>query len=83
VVELRLHRRNSGEHILCVPEGLRVNRRVYQVAGDSAELTGATDAVGSSTATVERTASVDKRWWGSGRARRARERARGFGRVRE
>jgi hypothetical protein len=45
------------------------------VAGDSAELTGATDAAGSSMATVERTTGVGKRWRGSGRARRARERA--------
>jgi hypothetical protein len=50
---------------------------VFQVAGDRAELTGATDAAGSSTATLERAADVGGRWRGSGRARRARERARG------
>jgi hypothetical protein len=49
------------------------------VAGDRAELSGTTDAAGSSTATVERTADVGGRWWSFGRARRARERARGFG----
>jgi hypothetical protein len=43
------------------------------VAGDRAELTGATDAAGSSTATVERAADVGGRWQSSGRARRARE----------
>jgi hypothetical protein len=53
------------------------------VSGDSAELTGATDAAGSSTAIVERATSVGRRWRGSGRARRARKRASGFGRVRE
>jgi hypothetical protein len=49
------------------------------VAGDRAELTGAIDAVGSSTTTVERAANVDQQWQSSGRARRAREKARGFG----
>jgi hypothetical protein len=49
------------------------------VAGDRAELTRATDAAGSSTATVERAMNVGGRWRGSGRARRAREMARGFG----
>jgi hypothetical protein len=32
-----------------------MNRGAFQVAGDNAELTGATDTVGDSTATVE--------WW--------------------
>jgi hypothetical protein len=50
---------------------------VFQVAADRVELTGATEAARSSTATVERAANVGRR--GSGRARRARERARGFG----
>ena len=44
------------------------------MAGVREELTGATDAAGSSSATVERAADVGGRWWGSGRARRARER---------
>jgi hypothetical protein len=83
VVELRLHRRNSGERGPGRPKGLGANRRVFQVAGDSAELTGATDTAGSSTATVEQAAGVGRRWRGSSRARRARERARGFGRVRK
>jgi hypothetical protein len=77
VAELQLHRRNSGERGPGKPEGLGENRRVFQVAGDRAELTRATDAAGSSTATVERAADVGGRWRGSGRARRARERARG------
>jgi hypothetical protein len=53
------------------------------VAGDSTELTWATDTAGSSTAIVERAAGIGRRWRGYGRARKARERARGFGRVRE
>jgi hypothetical protein len=53
------------------------------VAGDSAELTGATDAAGSSTTTIEQASGVGRWWRGSGHARRARERASGFGRVRE
>jgi hypothetical protein len=52
---------------------------VFQVADDRAELTGATDAAGSSMATVERAADVGGWWRGSGHAHRARERARGFG----
>jgi hypothetical protein len=79
VVELRLHRKNFGECGSGVLEGLGTNRGVFQVAGDKAELTGATDATGSSTANVERAADVVGRWWSSGRARSARERARGFG----
>jgi hypothetical protein len=51
------------------------------VAGDKAELTGATDTAGSSTTIVERAAAVGRRWQGSDRARRARGRVRGFGRV--
>jgi hypothetical protein len=53
------------------------------VAGDKAELTGATDTAGSSTTIVERAAAVGRRWQGSDRARRARGRVRGFGRVRK
>jgi hypothetical protein len=52
VAELWLHRKNSNE---CGPgglEGLGVNRGVFQVPGDRAELTGATDEAGSSTAIV-------------------------------
>jgi hypothetical protein len=49
------------------------------VVGDRTELTGATDAAGSSTATVERAADVGGWWRGSGRARKMRERARVFG----
>jgi hypothetical protein len=49
------------------------------VVGDRAELTGTTDAARSSTTTIEQTADVGGRWRGFGRARRARERARGFG----
>jgi hypothetical protein len=79
VVELRLHRRNSSERGPGELEGLGANLRVFQVAGDRAELTGATDVAGSSTAAVERAADVSGRWRGSGRAGRARERARGFG----
>jgi hypothetical protein len=45
VAELRLHRKNSGEHGPGEPEGLGANRGAFQVAGDRAELTGATDAV--------------------------------------
>jgi hypothetical protein len=61
VAELRLHMRNSGERVLGGPEGLGVNQRVFQVAGDSAELTGATGAAGSSSATVERAVGVGRR----------------------
>ena len=79
MAELRLHRKNSGERGSGGLEGLGANREVFQVAGDRAKLTGATDAAGSSTATVEWAADVGGRWRGSGHARRARERARGFG----
>jgi hypothetical protein len=79
VAELRLHRKNSGERGPGGLEGLGASRGVFQVAGDSAELTGATDVAGSSTAIVERVADVGGRWQGSGCARRVRERARGFG----
>jgi hypothetical protein len=46
------------------------------VAGDRAELTGATNAAGSSTATVERVVAVGERWWSYlvARAGRGRER---------
>jgi hypothetical protein len=43
------------------------------VAGDRVELTGATDAVGSSTATVERAAGIGGRWRGSGHTQSKRE----------
>jgi hypothetical protein len=79
VAELRLHRNISGERGQGGLEGLGANRGVFQMVGDRAELTGATYTAGSSTATVERAADVGGRWWGSGRERRARERARGFG----
>jgi hypothetical protein len=79
VAELRLHRKNSGERGPGRLEGLGTNRGVFQVAGDKVELTGATDAAGSSTTTVERAANVSGRWRSSGRKCRARERARGFG----
>jgi hypothetical protein len=79
MAELWLHRKKSGE---CGPgrlEGLGASQGVLQVAGDRAEINGATDVAVSSTATVERATDVGGRWRGSGRARRARERARGFG----
>jgi hypothetical protein len=47
------------------------------VVGDRAELTGATDAAGSSTATVERAADVGGRWRSSLVTRAERERGRG------
>jgi hypothetical protein len=53
VAELWLHRKNSIEHGPGGLEGLRANRGVFQVAGDRAELTGATYATRSSTTTVE------------------------------
>jgi hypothetical protein len=68
VAELRLHRRNSGERGPGGLEGLRANRGVFQVVRDRAELTGATDAARSSTATVERVADVGGQWRGSGHA---------------
>jgi hypothetical protein len=77
VAELWLHRRNSGERGTGGLEGLGANRGVFQVVGDRAELTGAIDTAGSSTATVERATGVGGRWRGSGCARRARERERG------
>jgi hypothetical protein len=46
------------------------------VAGDRAELTGATDAARSSTATVERVADVGGRWRSSLVTRAERERER-------
>jgi hypothetical protein len=79
VAELRLHRKISGERVQGGLEGLGANRGVFQVAGDRAELTRATDAAGSSIVSIERAADIGGRWRGSGRARRARERARGFG----
>jgi hypothetical protein len=79
VEELWLHWRNSGERGLGGLEGLGANRGVFHVVGDRAELTGATDAAESSTTTVERAADFGGQWRGSGHARRARERARGFG----
>jgi hypothetical protein len=79
VAELRLHWKNSGERGPGGLEGLGTNRGVFQVAGDRAELIGAIYKAERSTATVERAANVDGRWRSSGRARRVRERARGFG----
>jgi hypothetical protein len=79
VAELRLHGKFSGERGQGGLEGLGANRGVFQVAGDRVELTGATDVERSSKATVERAADVGGWWRGSSRARRARERARGFG----
>ena len=61
MAELRLHRKNSDERGPGGLEGLGVNRGVFQVAGDRVELTGATDAAGSSTATVERAVDVGGR----------------------
>jgi hypothetical protein len=52
VAELRLHKKNSGERGPGGPEGLGANRGAFHVAGDRAELTGATDAAGSSTVAV-------------------------------
>jgi hypothetical protein len=53
MAELRWHRKNSSERGPGGPEGLGANRGAFQVASDRAELTRATDAVRSSTATVE------------------------------
>jgi hypothetical protein len=61
VAELRLHRRNSGERGPGGLEGLGANQGVFQVARDRAELTGATDVAGRSTATVERAVDVGGR----------------------
>jgi hypothetical protein len=81
VVELRLHRKNSGERGPGGLEELGANRGVFQVVGDRVELTGATDATGSCTATVERAVDVGG-WWQSSLVTRAeRERGRG-GRLR-
>jgi hypothetical protein len=74
VAELRLHRKNSGEHGPSGLEGLGANRGAFQVAGDRAELTGATDAAGSSTATIERATDVGGRWRSSLVTRAERER---------
>jgi hypothetical protein len=76
MAELRLHRRNSGERGLGGLEGLEVNRRVFQVAGDSTKLTGTTDAAGSSTTTVEQ-AGGSVGGGGALVARAERERGRG------
>jgi hypothetical protein len=62
VAELRLHRKNTGEHGPGGPNGLGVNRGAFQVAGDRVELTRATDTAGSPTVTVERAADVGERW---------------------
>jgi hypothetical protein len=63
VVELRSHKKNSGEREPGKPKGMGANRGAFQVAGDRAELTEATDAAESPTTTVERVADVDERWW--------------------
>jgi hypothetical protein len=78
VAEFRLHRKISGERGQGGLEGLGANGGMFQVAGDRTELTGATDAAGSSTAAVEWVADVGVWWRGSGHARRARDRAREF-----
>jgi hypothetical protein len=78
VAELRLHRKISGERGQGGLEGLGANRGVFQVAGYSTELTEATDTAGSSTVTVEWATDIGGWWRSSGRARGARERARGF-----
>jgi hypothetical protein len=62
VVELRPHRKNAGEHGPGEPKGMGANRGAFQVAGDRAKLTGATDVAESPTTTVERVADVDERW---------------------
>jgi hypothetical protein len=64
VAELRLHRKNSGERGPGRLEGLGANRGVFHVAGDRAELTGATDVAGCSMATIEQAADVGG-WWRS------------------
>jgi hypothetical protein len=46
VVELRLHRENSGECGLGEPEGLGANRGVSGATDDEAELTEAADTAG-------------------------------------
>jgi hypothetical protein len=79
VAELRLHRKNSGERGPGRLEGLGAIRGVFQVVGDRAELTRATDTAGSSTVTMERAEDVGGRWQGSCCAHRARERAWWFG----
>jgi hypothetical protein len=43
---LRLHGKHSGERGPGNPEGLGVNRGVYRVADGEAELTAATDVMG-------------------------------------
>jgi hypothetical protein len=76
VVELRLHRKNSGE---CGPgglDGLGANRGAFQLAGDRAELTGATNGAGSPTMTVERVAGVGEQRRNYLVARTGRERGR-------
>jgi hypothetical protein len=73
VAELRLHRKISGESEHGGLEGLGANRGVFQVACDRAELTGATNAAGSSTATIERAEDIGGRWRG-GSAEGASER---------
>jgi hypothetical protein len=51
---LRLRKKRFGERGPGELEGERANRGTFQVAGDKAELTGATDTEAGSTATVER-----------------------------
>jgi hypothetical protein len=59
---LQLRKQCSGERGPDEPEGEKANQGAFQVVGDRAELTGATDAARSSTATVERAAGVGERW---------------------
>ena len=51
---LRLRKNRSSERGPDEPEGEKANQGVFQVAGDRAELTEATDAAGSPTTTIER-----------------------------
>jgi hypothetical protein len=58
VAVLRLHKKCSNERGHDEPEGEKANQGAFEVAGDKEELTGATDAAGSPTATVEWAADV-------------------------
>jgi hypothetical protein len=58
---LWLRKKCSGERRPDEPEGEKANQGAFQVAGDRAELTGATDAAGSSMVTVERAVDVGER----------------------
>jgi hypothetical protein len=58
---LRLRKKCSGERRPDKPEGDRANQGAFQVVGNMAELIGATDTMGGSTATVEWVADVSER----------------------